>query len=372
MISRIEIKILFALAFRYFNLLSSYYIDKILPKPFELHFEATYRCNCRCVFCKRWKEGLKENLRKKELKYNEIKELINQAYDIGVRILSLSGGEPLMKEGILSLMEYAKNKGLITSVNTNGTLINKENVSKIIDCFDIIIVSIDSLNGDKQDAIRGFKDSFKKALNSVFLLKKNSKNNFIGVSTVLNGENINEILEINAFFMKKGIPTFFQPIHNNPANLFNVSKKEYLDFGLRLEEEYKKIIKNYIYPNRLIKYLYKDYYRKGLDFIMNPMSTINQFVCFAGLYSLFVDPYGDVFPCDICRCWMGNIREKSLREILMSRRSLHIKRQIKNRKCNCWLLCSAPVFINLSKVLNKNNLRSNKFVCPHSKSMENR
>lgn len=346
---RIPMKLLFSLPFRWLNLLLSHYTNKIIPKPFELHFETTYRCTCKCVFCDRWKKGPQRVA--EELGHGEIKKLIDQAYDIGIRIISLSGGEPLLKEGLLPLMQYAKSKGMITQINTNGTLISKKNILEVLKCFDIILVSIDSLDEQSHDTIRGVKSTFRKALKTIFLLKKHSKNNFVGVSSVLSGKNIDEIIKINKFFMGKQIPTFFQPIHNNPGNLFNVSNDEYLHFEPESRKKFKKIIKNYLYPNKLIKYMYRNYFSKALDFIIDPISTFNQFTCFAGSYSLFVDPYGDVFPCDIHRVKIGNIREESLKNIFKSKKFNDVRRQIKNRKCHCWLLCSAPIFINLSRLL---------------------
>ena len=62
-------------------------------KPIALHFETTYVCTCKCVFCNRWIDGPK-NI-KNELSYQEIINLIDQSYDLGVRLITLSGGEPM-------------------------------------------------------------------------------------------------------------------------------------------------------------------------------------------------------------------------------------------------------------------------------------
>jgi MoaA/NifB/PqqE/SkfB family radical SAM enzyme len=134
----------------YSSLKKSYKNDfKTTPRPIALHFETTYSCTCKCVFCNRWKEGPKNV--KDELTIEEINNMIKQAYDLGVRMISLSGGEPLLKKEMINSMKYAKKIGMETNITTNGTMINDNNVKDIIEAFDIINISLDSLDEEKHD-----------------------------------------------------------------------------------------------------------------------------------------------------------------------------------------------------------------------------
>jgi len=323
---------------------------KTVPRPIALHFETTYLCTCKCVFCKRWLEGPKRV--KEELTFDQIISMIDQAYELGVRLVTLSGGEPLLKKGILDAMMYAKKKGMMTNITDNGTLINEKNVDEILSAFDIINISLDSLDPKKHDKIRGVKGTFKKAMNSIRLLKKRSKGTVINVQSVLNSENLDDLKKMNKKFARMGIATYFQPLHDNPGGFYSVMDKQFKNFNVtKMESEWREFIDHYSYPNFVIKKVYNKYYDLALDFLINPNSTKKCFKCFAGSLSIFIDPYGNVYPCDPLRVSMGNIKDRSLRAIWHDKKSTELRRKItKNRACNCWLLCTAPLYLNVSKL----------------------
>jgi radical SAM protein with 4Fe4S-binding SPASM domain len=321
-----------------------------VPRPIALHFETTYACNCKCVFCNRWKVSPKKV--EEELSYDEIISLIDQSYALGVRLITLSGGEPLIKKDILKAMRYARKKGMVTNITDNGTLINPENVNEILSSFDIIDISLDSMEEEMHDEIRGVKGTFSKALRSIKLLKENSKGTTIQVQSVLTAENHDDLLEINKEMSKIGVNTFFQPVHDALDNKFGVRQGKFKDFDVNsLRVVHSDMMKKYKYPGLLVRFLFKKYYEKSVDFIVDPNSTKKCFNCFAGSFSLLVDPYGEVFPCDPLRISMGNIRDKSLRGIWNDQKNKDIRKKIKNRECNCWLLCTAPAFINLTRII---------------------
>ncbi len=323
---------------------------KTTPYPIALHFETTYVCTCKCAFCDRWIDGPSKI--QQELTYDEITDMIDQAYDLGVRIITLSGGEPLVKKDILKAMLYARKKGMITNTTHNGTLVNEKNVHEILRAFDVINISLDSLNREKHDEIRGVKGTYDKAMRTIKLLKKYSRNTTIQIQSVLTSENQKDLIKINKKFSKKGINTYFQPIHDGLDNDFKVSKQKFKNFDLKqLKDDHKLLVQNYVYPNLLTKLAFKKYYEKSLDFIIDNNSTKKCFNCFGGSMSFFINPYGEVYPCDPLRISMGNIKDRPLVSIWKDKKSAEIRKQIKNRNCNCWLLCSAPAFMNLSKII---------------------
>jgi Fe-coproporphyrin III synthase len=344
-----KLKILFSLIKSIRSLKKSYKNNfQTQPQPFSMHFETTYNCTCKCVFCQRWKDGPK-NI-KKELTYNQIEKMINQAYDLGVRFIALSGGEPLLKKDILKAMKYARKKGIFTSMTHNGTLINEKNVKNILSSFDAISISLDSLNPEKNDKLRGVKGVHKKTINTLKLLKKYSKHTVIDVQSVLTSENFKDILEINKKLTKKGISTLFQPIHDDLDNDFKLKDKKFKDIKTT-KKEWKQFIKAYKYTHPILKLMFKKHHAKALDFILHPKSTKKEYTCFAGSFSFFINPYGEVYPCDPIRKSMGNIKKQTLKEIWHNKNNIKLRKQIKNRKCHCWLLCSSPFFINLSRFI---------------------
>jgi radical SAM protein with 4Fe4S-binding SPASM domain len=121
----------------------NYYADTLAPTTAVL--EMTYQCNHRCIFCSVPWENPKGNYSKlKELTPEEWMECIDGLIKNGVRVIALSGGEPLLKDGLEEIIKYAKSKKvrkalfdeskrfvgfnekeLSVSVITNGELINK-------------------------------------------------------------------------------------------------------------------------------------------------------------------------------------------------------------------------------------------------------
>ncbi len=321
------------------------------PRPFSMYFETTYVCTCKCVFCERWKDG--PGGRHRELSCEEIVALIDQAYDLGVRLISLSGGEPLVKVGLLDTMKYARGRGMITVVPTNGTLITEGNVDDVLAAFDYISVSLDSLDRSTHDEIRGVAGTYDRAMRSLSMLKSRAKHTTINVQSVMTSRNVDDILEINRSMSKRGIDTNFQPVHDGFENGFAVKEGPYTSFDhASLASAKCRLISEYQYSGFIQRLLLKRYYAGAFDFLVDPQSAMRDVTCFSGSFSFMVDPYGEVFPCDPLRTSMGNVREQTLSQIWTSPRMKEFRIHVKqDRRCSCWLFCAGPTNLNLSKAI---------------------
>ena len=72
--------------------------------PFLLVFHITGRCNLNCSYCyasKYSKYG--------DLSLEKVKEILNQAKDLGTKNIIFSGGEPLLHSEIFKILEYSNN-----------------------------------------------------------------------------------------------------------------------------------------------------------------------------------------------------------------------------------------------------------------------
>jgi MoaA/NifB/PqqE/SkfB family radical SAM enzyme len=103
----------------------------------------------------------------------EVKSIIGQAKRMGAVLISLSGGEPLLREDIVELVEYAHDIGLLTRINTNGLLLNRECVSKLKKAgLTQCAVSIDDADPETHDRLRGVPGTHKKALAGIRYLRE--------------------------------------------------------------------------------------------------------------------------------------------------------------------------------------------------------
>ena len=90
--------------------------------PINGSLELTFRCNLRCVHCYA-AHGHQGIPGKQELTFAEICGILDQIVDEGCLWLLLTGGEPLLRPDFLDIYTYAKRKGLLVTLFTNGTLI---------------------------------------------------------------------------------------------------------------------------------------------------------------------------------------------------------------------------------------------------------
>ncbi len=101
------------------------------------------RCNLTCKHCYSTSADIDF---KGELDTAEALDVIDQLHAAGVKVLVLSGGEPLMRPDIFQLAERARQYGFYVALSTNGTLINESNIEQIAAAeFDYVGISIDGL-----------------------------------------------------------------------------------------------------------------------------------------------------------------------------------------------------------------------------------
>jgi radical SAM protein with 4Fe4S-binding SPASM domain len=91
-------------------------------------FEITARCNNNCRHCYINLPARNKLAKDKELSFEEIKEIVNEAVSLGALWCLITGGEPLLRDDFFDIYLYLKKKGLLVSVFTNGTLITEEHV----------------------------------------------------------------------------------------------------------------------------------------------------------------------------------------------------------------------------------------------------
>jgi GTP 3',8-cyclase len=91
-----------------------------------LRISVTDRCNLRCTYCMP-AEGVQQMKHDDILRYDEIIEVVKVAVDFGINRIRITGGEPLVRKGIVSLVQMiaAIPEILDLSMTTNGILLEK-------------------------------------------------------------------------------------------------------------------------------------------------------------------------------------------------------------------------------------------------------
>jgi len=99
-------------------------IDRFGRRIDYLRVSVTDRCNLRCVYCMPT-EGVPLIPHERVLSFEEIREVVRAAAEMGVRKVRLTGGEPLVRRGIVTLVEMLAEAGGVEdlAMSTNGVLL---------------------------------------------------------------------------------------------------------------------------------------------------------------------------------------------------------------------------------------------------------
>ncbi len=133
-----------------------------------LIWNITGKCNLACQHCYNRSDKFNES----GLPKGVLLKVIPSLKKLGVKSVILSGGEPLLRSDVFDIAHALKKENIMTSLSSNGTLINAGNIGEINENFDYVGISLD---GDEEthDKFRGIAGAFKKASNAVNLCKEN-------------------------------------------------------------------------------------------------------------------------------------------------------------------------------------------------------
>ncbi|MBW2429157.1 MAG: mycofactocin radical SAM maturase [Deltaproteobacteria bacterium] len=183
------------------------YVEMGLSAPVNVTWEVTFACNLRCIHCLS-DSGPKRN---GELTTDECLQVIDSLTAMKVFQFNIGGGEPFMRPDFLELMEYAHQKGMVTCISTNGTLIDKPIARRLDNKLVYIQVSLDGATSESNDAIRG-RGSFDKALQALEYLRQRDIE--VSINTVLTRRSFPELdrlVELAASFGAKLRISRFRP-----------------------------------------------------------------------------------------------------------------------------------------------------------------
>ncbi len=159
------------------------------------------RCNLKCVHCYSQSKDIEYP---GELNTKEAKAMLDGLAEFGAPVILFSGGEPLMREDLMGLITYAKNKGLRAVISTNGTLITEEKAEELKQFgLSYVGISLDGLR-ETNDKFRGIEGAFDDALQGIRnCLKLGIK---VGLRFTINKRNAQDIPGIFELIEKEKIP----------------------------------------------------------------------------------------------------------------------------------------------------------------------
>lgn len=154
----------------------------------------TNRCNLKCVYCGR-NENKNNDCVNRELSNNEWLEIFKDAMSVGLRRVNMTGGEIFCRKDVIDLIERTINLGLEVSIETNGTIVSKEQIEYLKKFKDhlSISISLDGINKETNDKTRG-DGSFDRTFKTINIIKESGIP--LRIITVLSKNNYDEIPEL--------------------------------------------------------------------------------------------------------------------------------------------------------------------------------
>ncbi len=178
------------------------------------------RCNLTCKHC--YSISADTNF-KGELSTEEVYSVLDDLRQYGVKVLILSGGEPLMRPDIFDISHRAREMGFYVGLSTNGTLIDYDNINQIAAVgYDYVGISIDGMR-ETHDRFRRKEGAFDEAMRGIRLCMQHQIK--VGLRFTLTQDNEHELPQLLKMLDEKNIEKFYLS-HLNYAGRGNKNRED--------------------------------------------------------------------------------------------------------------------------------------------------
>jgi radical SAM protein with 4Fe4S-binding SPASM domain len=265
--------------------------------PLRMDMALTFKCQNDCVHC--YAGGPHETM---ELDLDQWKEVIDRLSQIGVFILTFTGGEPTLREDLPELLQYGQNKGMVTGLITNGRRLKHKVYVKALEeaGLDFVQVTLESHKPKVHDLMTAAEGSWKETVVGI----KNAVRSqiYVTTNTTLSKYNAPDFLKTVDYIKELGVAAFGcnSLIYSGKAT--GVSQK----FALPIETLEELLPKIRDKANQLnLKFLW---YTPTQYCRLDPVQLgLGVKSCTAAMINMCVGPNGDVYPCQSYFESLGNI-----------------------------------------------------------------
>ena len=256
--------------------------------PFSGDVELTARCNLRCIHCYINKPDDDNDALRQELTAKQLCRIIDEIVDEGCLWLLLTGGESLIRRDFKDIYRHAKKKGLLITLFTNGTCIDKGIADFLADWYPFSIeITLYGRTQKTYEAVTRVAGSYDRCMKGIeFLLERGLP---LSLKSTILSRNKHELWEMKSFAESLGVQFRFDAVlvprldGKRTVERFRISPEEvvaldeadedrlsdWLEFNTRFHESVPK-------PDRV-------------------------FQCGAGTQGFYVDSEGRLTPCTMTR-----------------------------------------------------------------------
>ena len=291
----------------------------MMHSPVWCSWQLTDACNFRCEFCSIWK---KEGSAGKDQTLEEIERSAERLSRIGTMVVSMTGGEPLVRKDLPAIIR-AVGRYHLPFISTNGSLVTPEMAQTLAEAgLWGIGVSLDYADAERHDAARGHEGAFDQAVKALRLLQnaRIGKRPQVNIMITLMHDNLDDIPKLAELAMDIGC-----------------------NFRVQAYSTLKTGDTQRIHPEPVSKKLL-ELHRRYPNFVTNPvvLEKFDQALtdgvpgCIAGRYMLNIDPRGNVSKCPEDQAHpVGHILKDDAKTLCRRLKEVHRTNTCKD----CWYNC---------------------------------
>lgn len=319
--------------------------NTVIQKPRYCCWVLNYRCMFRCKMCNIWKikeeQGLETTLRQKKEFVKSLRGLVQPGFEF-----HLSGGEPLLTEGILELIGFITGEGYKTNLVTNAFLIDESMAKGIAGSgLNTLTISLDGITAATHDFIRGMEGSFDKIMRAIEYLDRYHLSSLkISILTIIMEHNLDEILKLVEWVDSDkriemiSFQAITQPFCEEMDNSWFQKEKNRIFWpqdtckAAQIMEELRDL--------RLAGRKIGNHHNHFLhfrDYFKDPDKFLKKIKCNLGDYEFHVDPYGKAFFCVLMEP-LGNIKTDNIPDVWYAQGAQVIRENVYRCNKNCHIM----------------------------------
>ncbi|MBP8655434.1 MAG: radical SAM protein [Kiritimatiellae bacterium] len=303
------------------------------PLPTDVSIITTYRCCMKCKMCNIWRypTEIAQEIRAEEL------EILPQ-----LKFVNITGGEPFVRRDLDEIVEVSFRKAPRVVISTSGYQVDE--ILALAEKFPRIgiRVSIEGLS-TINDYLRGRDSGFDRGLKTLLGLRRLGIKD-IGFGITVSNNNSADMLEL--YELSKNLKMEFATAAYHNSYYFHKDDNVITNQDEVCNNFYELIDR--LLEERNPKSWFRAFFNLGLiNYIKGNRRLLP---CEAGTVNFFIEPYGDVYPCNGLeeRYWkesFGNIRQvKSFEDIWYGPQADKVRSLVRTCPKNCWMVgTAAPV-----------------------------
>ena len=314
--------------------------------PLRMDLALTFKCQNDCIHC--YAGGPHET---PELSTVQWKSVIDKLSEIGIFILTFTGGEPTLREDLPELLLYAQNKGMVTGLISNGRKLKDKAYVNLLEKsgLDFVQVTLESQKSEIHDKMTNAKGSWRETIEGI----KNAVQSqiYVSTNTTLSKNNIDDFLSTIDFIKSLGVDAFgcnsliYSGKATDASPEFALSTEDLKTLLPRIRNKAQMIGLKFLWytPTQYCNF--------------DPVSLgLGVKSCTAAMVNACVGPNGDVYPCQSYFESLGNILAEPWEKIWNHPLAERIRRreyvEDKCKNCNELQVCGGGCPLELQ---NKEN-----------------